>query len=565
VKRGQVLILALAVAAIALMAALAGGKGDGSGGGGSGTTGSAPEKPPSGSVVVDFPYSPEKEALLTPLVKAFNASGERVAGRRVFVQARSESSGETEAAIVKGTAKPTAWSPASSLWGRLLNFQADRPYVTAQNPSLVRSPLVIAMWEPMARALGWPKKDLGWADVLRLARSKAGWADYGHPEYGSFKLVHTNPDFSTAGLSSVVAEYYSATGKREGLVESDIPKARPQVKAIEGSIVHYGDTTIFIKQQLRREGPSYASAVAMEETTLLEFNQDRGPQPKLVAIYPREGTFYSDDPFIMLNAPWVTPQQKRAAAAFRDYLLPRLTPETVARSGFRPSDPNAKPVAPLDAEHGVDPAQPTRLLDLPDPRVLAGLKRAWREDRKPANVLLVLDTSGSMNSELRLVNAKDGLTAFLREVEPQDRVGLLGFSDRVTPLVPIEPMATNRAKLIGVVHGVLADGQTAIYDATHAALAQVSRIADSSRINAVVLLTDGDDNSSKLPFEALLRELRAQGEADRRVRVFTIAYSPGASGAAAELQRISDASGGKAYIGDVANIASVYRSISSFF
>jgi Ca-activated chloride channel family protein len=566
VKRGQVLILALAAAAIGLMAVLAGGgNGNDSGGGGGQGTGSAPAKPPSGSVVVDFPYSPEKEALLTPLVKAFNASGAQVDGKRVFVQARSESSGETEAAIVKGTAKPAAWSPASSLWGRLLNYEADRPYVAADNPSLVRTPLVIAMWEPMARALGWPKKELGWADILRLARSKAGWADYGHPEYGSFKLVHTNPDFSTAGLSSVVAEYYSATGKREGLLEADIPKARPQVKAIEGSIVHYGDTTIFIKQQLRREGPSYASAVAMEETTLLEFNRDRGPQPKLVAIYPREGTFYSDDPFIVLDAPWVTPQQKQGAAAFRDFLARRLTPETVARSGFRPGDPNAAPVAPLDAAHGVDPAQPTRLLGLPDPGVVAALKRAWREDRKPANVLLVLDTSGSMNSELRLENAKSGLIAFLHEVAPQDRVGLLGFSDKVAPLVPIEPMATNRAKLIGVVHGVLADGQTAIYDATHTALEQVRRIADSSRINAIVLLTDGEDNSSELPFDALLRELRAQGEGDRQVRVFTIAYSAGASGAAAALQRISDESGGKAYTGHVDNIATVYRSISSFF
>ena len=45
---------------------------------------------------------------------------------------------------------------------------------------LVKSPVVIAMWEDRARALGWPDKHLGWADVFKLAGSRAGWGDYGH-------------------------------------------------------------------------------------------------------------------------------------------------------------------------------------------------------------------------------------------------------------------------------------------------------------------------------------------------------------------------------------------------
>ena len=47
--------------------------------------------------------------------------------------------------------------------------------------------------------------------------------------------------------------------------------------------------------------------------------------------------------------------------------------------------------------------------------MLARLKQAWREDRKPANVLLVLDNSGSMGEESRLERAKEGLRAFLAE------------------------------------------------------------------------------------------------------------------------------------------------------
>ncbi len=568
-KKSQLALLALAVAAVALIAIIGGGS---SGGGqdadspssGSGSA-SAPKRAPAGAVEVSFAYSPEKEKLLLPLVKRFNASGAKAGGKAVFVSAQNIASGDAETKIASGRLKLTAWTPSSSLWGRLLNFEADQPYAPDTNPSIVRTPLVIAMWEPMARALGYPKRKLGFADILRLARSNAGWGAFGHPEFGPFKLVHTNPDFSTSGLSAVVAEYYSAAGKKEGLTTADITGARAQVKDIERSIVHYGDTTLFISDQLRANGAGYASAVAMEEATLVDFNQRRGSRDKLVAIYPAEGTFFSDNPYITLNAPWVTAAQREGAAAFGDFLSKNIDATTAARNGFRPSDLNAKLEAPLTAANGVDPTQPTRVLGVPEPRVLDAVKKAWRADRKPANVLLVVDTSGSMNDENRLANAKQGLRAFLREVAPQDRVGLTIFNDRVTPLSPIAPIRDNRAKLQGLVAGLVADGGTAIYDATDAGVAQVTKLADTSRINAVVLLTDGEDTDSSKTVGSIVKSLEGQGDSSRRVRVFTIAYSAGAAGAAANLERIAGSSGGKPYLGNTDDIETVYRSISSFF
>ena len=135
--------------------------------------------------------------------------------------------------------------------------------------------------------------------------------------------------------------------------------------------------------------------------------------------------------------------------------------------------------------------------------MLTAVKKAWREDRKPANVLLVLDTSGSMNDEGRLQNAKDGLQTFLKEVAPQDRVGLTIFNDRVTEVAPITPVRQIRAWLRGVVSRLIADGGTAIYDPTDAGVATVKQLADTSRINAVVLLTDGEDTDSSKSVESV--------------------------------------------------------------
>ncbi|MEJ7892415.1 MAG: VWA domain-containing protein [Solirubrobacteraceae bacterium] len=536
-------------------------------GGGSGASDGPVERAPAGSVVVSFAYSPEKEELLLPLVEEFNASGAEAGGKRVFVEAVNRSSGEVEAEIAEGDYEPVAWSPSSSLWGRLLNYEADRALAPEESPSIVRTPLVFAMWEPMARALGYPDEPLGYTDILDLATSGTGWAKYGRPEFGEFKLVHTNPDYSTSGLSAVIAEYYFATGKKEGLTVDDVraKATRSRVKAIEQSIVHYGDTTLFIADQMREGGLGYASAVAMEEATLLAFNEDRAGQPKLVAIYPEEGTFFSDNPFIVLDAPWVSADEREGAGQFQAFLADAITPSVAAQGGFRPADFDAEPVAPIDAEHGADPAQPARVLGLPEPQVLAAAKAAWLQDRKPANILLVLDTSGSMQDEDRLERAKEGLEVFFDEVGDQDRVGLLTFNTDLSVSAPLRPFGENGRELRRTVRGLIADGGTAYYDAAVEGFNGVRELDDDERINAVVLLTDGEDTDSSRSYEQALEALGAQGDADNQVRLFTIAYSAGASGAQTQLAALAAATGGKSYEGSTEDIEAVYRSISSFF
>ena len=140
--------------------------------------------------------------------------------------------------------------------------------------------------------------------------------------------MHTNPDFSTSGAEAVAGSYFAIAGKREGLTTADVARAAPRVKQLESSIVHYGDNTLFIEDQLKAHGQGYASAVAMEEATLLDFNTTQPPgSPKLVALYPSEGTFVSDDPYMVLNGPWVSSAQRAAAGEFQKFLADEVTGE----------------------------------------------------------------------------------------------------------------------------------------------------------------------------------------------------------------------------------------------
>ena len=122
-KRGQLLIVILAVIAVAGVALVSTGGGGDDGGDGGETGPAAPE----GAIAVPFAYSPEKEKLLAPLIKRFNSERER--GRRQSrssSRARSCRAARPRPKIAAGELEPVVWSPASSLWGRLLNFEADR-------------------------------------------------------------------------------------------------------------------------------------------------------------------------------------------------------------------------------------------------------------------------------------------------------------------------------------------------------------------------------------------------------------------------------------------------------
>ena len=348
--RGRTLIVALAAVAVVIAIVARGGDG---GAKSKTTTTRAPATSTATSDAgpearVSFVYSTEKEALLKPLVARYNAERHRSGDATVRASTAARvASGEAADDIAAGRLRPTLWSPASSLWGQLLNYSADRLYVARRNPSLVRTPLVIAMWEPMARALGWPRQRVGFADILRLATSPRGWGAVGQPELGRFKLGHTNPDFSTSGLSAVAARVLRRGRQARGAHGSAMspgPRCAPRIRRIERSIVHYGDTTPFFADQLLRYGPAYASAVAMEEVTLLDFNRRRrhGPSGSSRSIRGRARSTPTTR-CIVLDAPWVEKSQgtrrpRRSCAGCGG----SVTPAMAAKLGFRPGDPEAK-------------------------------------------------------------------------------------------------------------------------------------------------------------------------------------------------------------------------------
>src|SRR5713101_8970414 len=82
-------------------------------------------------------------------------------GKLIQVQGRAMGSGEATQGILSGSLTPHVFSPASGAYISLLNQNwlsiagHTKPLCPAGEP-VVLSPMVIAMWKPMAEALGWP-------------------------------------------------------------------------------------------------------------------------------------------------------------------------------------------------------------------------------------------------------------------------------------------------------------------------------------------------------------------------------------------------------------------------
>ena len=421
---------------------------------------------PDGCTTVSIVASSEKAALLGTLAAKYNGAAPEVDGACVWMSVSTKASGAAATALARGWdekvdgPRPDVWSPASSSWAVLVDQGAtdlDRPSpMPKERPSLVQTPLVIAMPLPMAQSLGWPDAQIGWKDLAAIAKSPKGWASKDHPEWGRFKLGKTNPYFSTSGLNATIASYFAATGVSSDLTSKQVadPKTRAFVKQLESSVVHYGDTTLTFLENMSREaaagqGLTYVSAVTVEEKSVLDYNlgnptgdpatlgQQPPPTVPLAAVYPSDGTLLSDNPWITLDADWVDDAKGRAAAAFLAWLHQPEQQGAFTDAGFRTFE--GEPGSAATQANGLLPAGPANILSPPSPAVLADVQKSWDELRKRAHVLFVMDVSGSMGEQVtssgqtKLKLAQDAAISAFDGFAADDEVGLWAFSTELRP------------------------------------------------------------------------------------------------------------------------------------
>lgn len=144
--------------------------------------------------------------------------------------------------------------------------------------------------------------------------------------------------------------------------------------------------------------------------------------------------------------------------------------------------------------------------------------------RKPANLVFVIDVSGSMNREGRLELVKNSLYFLVDELEKHDRVGIVTFNHFGQVLLPLTPVR-HRSKIfkaIDVLHG---SGSTNAGEGLRLGYDMALRAFDNERINRVILCSDGVANTGTTNPDELLRWIK--NSADMGITLSTIGVGMG--------------------------------------
>lgn len=511
-------------------------------------------------------YSPEKAALIKELVDGFNKTRQRTSDGQVMeVTLLEMPPDQMVQAALSDEPGFQALSPDASLWLDQIDLTWAERHRQEEGDVAARriadsaryavSPIVIATWPDVAASLRKDGGRVSWGDIQQRAATDP-----------NFRWSHASTSYAS-GVLATLAEFYAGASKTRGLTEQDV-LAQPTldyVRDVERTISFYGENEAVAMQRMRSEGRKFLDALVAQEALVVQHNRSGGDP--LVAIYPHEGTLWEDHPLALLDAPNVTDNQRRTFRALADFLLLPEQQQRILAQGFRPADLSLAidgSGSPLSAANGVDPKEPQTTLQLPGPAVVQVVQNAWQYTKRPSNIYLVVDTSGSMEGD-KLDNVKTALQVFTDQIQGrQDRVGMVEFASAVYNVIPPQPLDdAHRATLRSEIDQLQAGGDTALLDGIRAAYVRLQQQADAQSINAIVAMTDGNENASNINLNRLVSQIQRENGSGVPVVIFTIAYGDDAD--LDLLRSVAESSGGQMRVGSVETIRELYRLLSQYF
>jgi len=184
----------------------------------------------------------------------------------------------------------------------------------------------------------------------------------------------------------------------------------------------------------------------------------------------------------------------------------------------------------------------------------------------PIALALLVDTSASM--ENRLPIAQEAAIGFARKLRPQDLAEVIDFDSRV---IVLQSFTSKAAELESAIRKTSAGGSTSMYNAIYIALKDLKKAiatnSDEIRRQAIVVLSDGEDTSSLLPFEEVLDLAKRSETAIYAIGLRSTESSSSASKGFKEaefvLRQLSQETGGRSFFpNQIADLNGIYGQIA---
>ena len=439
---------------------------------------------------------------------------------------------------------------------------------------IMLSPMAVGVSESTAKELGWddPKAaaNVTWKTITRAAGD------------GKLRYALSNPATSNQGFMALMGVAAAAADKSEALAAEDVDRG-----AIATFLKGYklpGDNSTYLSERFCEQQGPRVNAFINYESWLLGMNASGKLREKLVLVYPREGVSTADYPFMLLDDARRDDYLKVVAYLKGSDAQTWLATQTLRR-------PVNGDVAKATADKFPGTGMLVELPFSPDRKLADGLIDAYlNEFRRPIASTFVLDTSGSMDSDrrlVRLVEALDyvagddaSLTGRIARLTSREKIWMLPFaSEPGEPQLFEIPQDKPHAK--GVVAGadsagkakamadvrdyaaqLRAHGGTALYDSILAALTHMAEEKNRhpEYQYSVVGFTDGENTNGRT-YEQFKAAYAALPEDAKAIPVFMVLFGDAKED---ELKGLVKVTGGKVFDARHTPLYSVFKDIRAY-
>lgn len=432
----------------------------------------------------------QDERWLVDVANTFNAKKITASnGQTIQVGIRNISSGEAARMIATKAIKPTGYTPQGNLWLKILEQDGIAPQLVTDSLLPNYTGFVI---QPDVYQQLTTKGQVNFDQLVDAIL--AGKVLVGYP----------NPYTSASSLNLLYTLLWRAAGHQHDrqpltLIDLQSPQVKSVFDAFQQQVLVTTRTSgdlkeIFIRDQQKLQAFTLDYLSYVELKKLPEFAQ--------TGFIP----FGVPQTSPLAGFGWNTPIQQEALKRFGEFA----------------TSPVMQQLAKVDVA-SMTYLRQTDLPPIPSGEVLKAAQSFWKLQKDgghTAYLMMVIDTSGSMQGN-RIRAVQTGLRIASKEINRGNYVGLMTFSDYTRSLVPIAPFDTLQyQRLLAATEMLRADGQTAMYDALMAGLAEllVQRQRDPNGRFYLILLSDGEANLG-IKFKQAEAILAHSG-----VRIYPIAY-----------------------------------------
>ena len=312
-------------------------------------------------------------------------------GERIKVNLIPMGSLEGAQAVLAGDQRIHVWSPASALYKDTFVQEwkvnhSNQPI--AREEALALTPMVFVMWAERYRAFQAKGGSVSFDTIARGLGEKTGWAGIaGKPEWGLFKFGHTHPNESNSGLMTLVLMAYEFHKKARCLELKDVldPGFQTWMADFERGVSGLSNSTGTMMRDMVLRGPSTYDGLFVYESVVIDYLKSaEGRWGELRVEYPRRN-MWNDNPYYVLDVPWSSPEQRKAAERFMQFLLSVPVQQRSLEHGFRPGNPEVPVKAAgspfLAYQRFGLKADIGEICDTPRAEVMTNLLASWQRAR----------------------------------------------------------------------------------------------------------------------------------------------------------------------------------------